>query len=380
MWTGSGSCGLVGDRPWDRLADPPGRVGRELVAAAPVELLDRPVQPDRALLDQVEQRKAVALVALGDRDDQPQVGVDHPPLGRHVAALDALREDLVGGPQQRHAADCTQVEAQRVEAGIEDQIGCGGRLRPPPPASAASSAPPPAPPRQLDSPAPRAPRRRPAISVWPRSASSSAAVSAPLRQRAVLASGREQPARAPSRSLSLRLLRPSRPRRCATSLSSVGSTPHGSSPLPGASPALRLAGVIAQRLRIPVASAGAPSIRRRRLQPEKMSTIRERSNSPDVGAGADAWRSASRGWVSPVSRRSFAYARTGSSSCSGRGSNASSTSGPSRRAPTCRASRRWSTMRSAKPVLGEATLPRRGARTAHRRGRPRPVRAPCAPR
>ena len=32
---------LVGERARDRLADPPGRVGRELVAAAPVELLDR---------------------------------------------------------------------------------------------------------------------------------------------------------------------------------------------------------------------------------------------------------------------------------------------------------------------------------------------------
>ena len=83
---------LVGDRARDRLADPPGRVGRELVAAAVVELLDRADQAQRALLDQVEERQAAAEVALGDRDDQAQVGLDHLLLGAHVAALDALGE------------------------------------------------------------------------------------------------------------------------------------------------------------------------------------------------------------------------------------------------------------------------------------------------
>ena len=42
-------------RARDGLADPPGRVGRELVAAAVVELLDRADQPERALLDQVQE-------------------------------------------------------------------------------------------------------------------------------------------------------------------------------------------------------------------------------------------------------------------------------------------------------------------------------------
>src|SRR6059058_5968298 len=39
---------LVGQRPRDRLADPPRRVGRELEALAVVELLGRPHEPDRA--------------------------------------------------------------------------------------------------------------------------------------------------------------------------------------------------------------------------------------------------------------------------------------------------------------------------------------------
>src|SRR5205823_2071493 len=64
---------LVGERARDRLADPPRRIGGELVAAAIVELLDRADQAERALLDQVEQRQATPDVALGDRHDEAQV-------------------------------------------------------------------------------------------------------------------------------------------------------------------------------------------------------------------------------------------------------------------------------------------------------------------
>src|SRR5262249_53945374 len=82
----------IGDPALDRLADPEGRVGRELVALAPVELLGGADQPEDALLNQVEQAELLALVLLRDRDDQAQVRVDHALLGRHVALLDALGE------------------------------------------------------------------------------------------------------------------------------------------------------------------------------------------------------------------------------------------------------------------------------------------------
>src|SRR6266540_1879335 len=65
----------------DRLADPPGRVGRELEALAPVELLDRAQQPEIALLDQVDQRQAGAGEAPRDRDHQTEIGLDHGPAG-----------------------------------------------------------------------------------------------------------------------------------------------------------------------------------------------------------------------------------------------------------------------------------------------------------
>ena len=99
----------------DGLADPPRRVGREAVAAAPVELLDGADQAEDALLDQVEQRQLGALVLLGDRDDQAQVRVDHALLGGEVAALDALGElDLLARRQQPVAADLVEEELQRV--------------------------------------------------------------------------------------------------------------------------------------------------------------------------------------------------------------------------------------------------------------------------
>src|ERR671935_887219 len=106
---------VVRDRALHRLADPPRRVRRELVAAAPVELLDGAVEPERAFLDQVEERNTEAAIALRDRYDEPQVRLDHPPLRDVVTALDPLREhDLLGGRQQLVAADVGEEELQAV--------------------------------------------------------------------------------------------------------------------------------------------------------------------------------------------------------------------------------------------------------------------------
>ena len=108
---------LVRDRALAGLADPPGRVGRELEALAVVELLHRPVEADRAVLDQVEQRQAMALVALRDRDDEPQVRVRHPLLGGLVTLLDPLRErNLLGCGQERVPPDLVQEQLQAVGA------------------------------------------------------------------------------------------------------------------------------------------------------------------------------------------------------------------------------------------------------------------------
>src|SRR2546428_12857332 len=144
---------MVRDRTLHRLADPPGGVRRELVAAAPVELLARAVQAERALLDQVEERHAEAAIPLCDRHDEPQVRLDHAPLRQPVAALDLLGEDdLVGSRQQLVAADVGEEELEAVgpAPGSGSPPRGGG---PPPPLSL----PPPTGPGGGPPPRPRAP-------------------------------------------------------------------------------------------------------------------------------------------------------------------------------------------------------------------------------
>ena len=121
---------LVRDSALHGLPDPPGRVRRELEPAAPVELLDRPDQPDDPLLNQVEQRQVMALVALGDRDDEPEVRVDHPVLRLLVPALDPFRElDLLPRGQQRPAPGLVEEELQRVgRRGREVAVDVGALL------------------------------------------------------------------------------------------------------------------------------------------------------------------------------------------------------------------------------------------------------------
>src|SRR4029079_4886880 len=64
---------LVREAALDRLTDPPRRVGRELEAALPLELVDTAHQPGIALLDEVQQAHPAVDVLLRIRDDEPEV-------------------------------------------------------------------------------------------------------------------------------------------------------------------------------------------------------------------------------------------------------------------------------------------------------------------
>ena len=146
-------AGLVGHGAGDRLADPPGGVRGELVALGVVELLDGADQTEVALLDQVQEEHAAAGVALGEGDDQPEVGLQQVVLGAAAvlgddlqlalelrgelvgvrqlvlgeqAGLDALGElDLLLGVEQRDLADLLEVVLDRVGGGT----GRGDLLR-----------------------------------------------------------------------------------------------------------------------------------------------------------------------------------------------------------------------------------------------------------
>src|SRR5438477_10202708 len=86
---------LVRDRAGDRLADPPRRIRRELVALAVVELLDRTDEADVPLLDEVQEAHAAADVFLRDRHDEPKVR-----LREVVTGIVALLDELVREPAQ----------------------------------------------------------------------------------------------------------------------------------------------------------------------------------------------------------------------------------------------------------------------------------------
>src|SRR6266571_2078662 len=106
---------LVPDGAENRLADPPGRVGRELEPASVVELGDRSHQTDVALLDEVEQRHASALVLLGDGNDQAEVRLGHVAAGRIRTRLDLLGElDLLLFGEEGSPADLAKVGSERV--------------------------------------------------------------------------------------------------------------------------------------------------------------------------------------------------------------------------------------------------------------------------
>ena len=83
---------LVGNRAGDRLANPPGGVGAEAEPLAPVVLLDGAHEADVALLDQIEQGETAIDVALGDRNDQAEVGANEELRCVLVVHLDALGE------------------------------------------------------------------------------------------------------------------------------------------------------------------------------------------------------------------------------------------------------------------------------------------------
>jgi hypothetical protein len=114
---------VIADRPPDGLTDPPARVGREPVAATPVESLGGAEQPERAFLDQVGKRDAEASVRPRDRDHQPQVRLDQPAARSLVAPLDRLRQrDLLGRRQEAATADLRQEQLEAVVhlVGIQD--------------------------------------------------------------------------------------------------------------------------------------------------------------------------------------------------------------------------------------------------------------------
>jgi len=89
---------LISDGTGDGLADPPGGIGRELVALGVVELFYRLDQPQIPLLDQIQKEHPTAYIALSDGDHQTEVGLCQPLFAvLAVAHLPLQRLDVLWG-------------------------------------------------------------------------------------------------------------------------------------------------------------------------------------------------------------------------------------------------------------------------------------------
>ena len=84
--------GLVHDRPFNRLTDPPGCVSGEAETAFRVEFFHCANQTEVTLFDQIQQCQTAVAVAAGDFHHQPQVAFNHAAAGRHVTAQSTPRK------------------------------------------------------------------------------------------------------------------------------------------------------------------------------------------------------------------------------------------------------------------------------------------------
>ena len=106
---------LVGDRPRDRLAYPPGRIGRKFETFLIIELLHGLHQAEIAFLNEVEKEHPAPHVPFRDGNDETEVRLGKALFRGFVPLLHAAREvDLFIRRQKRNFADVFQIHLDRV--------------------------------------------------------------------------------------------------------------------------------------------------------------------------------------------------------------------------------------------------------------------------
>ena len=116
--------GLVGDSARDGLTDPPRGVRGELEALLVVELLDGADQTEVALLDQIQEQHAATDVALGDGDDQTEVGADERLLGLEAHVLDTSQTTHLGASE----LDLARLGGLELLGGLETGLDLHGQI------------------------------------------------------------------------------------------------------------------------------------------------------------------------------------------------------------------------------------------------------------
>ena len=89
---------LLVQGPADRLPNPPVGIGGKAPPAPRLKLVHRAHQPQIAFLNQVEERDPAVAIALGDVDDQAEIGLHHLRFGLVQRAL-GPRPGVIGRVQ-----------------------------------------------------------------------------------------------------------------------------------------------------------------------------------------------------------------------------------------------------------------------------------------
>ncbi len=132
---------LIHDCALDRLADPPGGVGREAEAALGIELVERVNEPQVAFFDQVREREPSVGVVLCDADDEAQIVLDQRlPRGKIAGDHRPGERELLLRRQQHVLPDFVEIDLRDIVDDVRAEAGGWLRkrqfLRPPIPLGA----------------------------------------------------------------------------------------------------------------------------------------------------------------------------------------------------------------------------------------------------
>ncbi len=106
---------LIGNGSGNGLANPPGSISTEFIAAMIIEFFHGFDQPQIAFLNQIEEKHTAADVAFGNADHQTEVGFCQTFFGSFITFFHALCQfDFLIGRKQRHTADLFEVHLHRV--------------------------------------------------------------------------------------------------------------------------------------------------------------------------------------------------------------------------------------------------------------------------
>ena len=97
---------LIRNRSRNRLTNPPGRIGRKLVALAVIKFFNRFDQTQVAFLNQIQEQHTTAHITLCNADNQTQVGLRQTLFGFLIAVFHSFcKLDFLFCRQKRNLTD-----------------------------------------------------------------------------------------------------------------------------------------------------------------------------------------------------------------------------------------------------------------------------------